>query len=96
MFKTIRIKKVREISHIKIIRYEESIYYANAENFKNRLVKSIGINPFEIIKEIKQNELKIKKIELEEDQSFFHKIKNSFQRKLSTNKEDSYVRDIEN
>ena len=60
----IRIKKVRGISQIKVVRYEESIYYANAENFKNRLVKSIGINPFEIIIQRKQNELKMKKVEL--------------------------------
>ena len=40
---------------IKIIRYEESIYYANAETFKYKVIKLSEVDPFEIINKIKRD-----------------------------------------
>jgi MFS superfamily sulfate permease-like transporter len=45
-------QEVKEFTNIKIIRYEESIYYANVEHFKNRIMKLVGINPFDEIAEM--------------------------------------------
>jgi hypothetical protein len=39
-----------EFQDIKIIRYEESIYYANADNFKYKIKKLSGFDPIELYK----------------------------------------------
>ena len=72
--------QAKELPNIKIIRYEESIYYANADNFKCRIIKSVGINPEEIIKQQLQIEQKMNK---KDDEGFFEKIKKKFMPKKS-------------
>ena len=53
-FILILIEKAKEINGIRIIRYEESLYYANVDNFKYKIIKLSKINPTaEIMK--KQN-----------------------------------------
>jgi MFS superfamily sulfate permease-like transporter len=37
--------KAKEFPGIKIIRYEESVYYANVDNFTSRIIKLVGIDP---------------------------------------------------
>lgn len=54
--------KAQEFDGIKIIRYEESLYYANVENFKYQIFKLSGVNPGEISSLIKIEEQKEKKI----------------------------------
>ena len=44
-----------EFRNIKIIRYEESIYYANVDNFKYKIIKQIGINPAQVISKINKD-----------------------------------------
>lgn len=39
------IQKAKEFKKIKITRYEESLYYANVDNFKSKMIKSISIDP---------------------------------------------------
>lgn len=39
------LKKAQEFPGIKIIRYEESLYYANVDNFKYQMLKLSTINP---------------------------------------------------
>ena len=51
------IKKAKEIDGVKIIRYEESIYYANADNFKYKIIKLSQLDPVEILNRI-ENESK--------------------------------------
>ena len=46
------LSKAREFESIKIIRYEESVYYANVENFKYKIMKMCQINPDEILAQI--------------------------------------------
>ena len=46
--------KAKEIEGIKILRYEESIYFANCENFIYKIIKFAGVNPNEIISKIKK------------------------------------------
>jgi hypothetical protein len=46
--------KAKEIEGIKILRYEESIYFANCENFIYKIIKFSGVNPNEIISKIKK------------------------------------------
>jgi hypothetical protein len=48
--------KAKEIENIKIIRYEESLYYANVDNFKYQVFKLSGVNPEEINISIKKEE----------------------------------------
>lgn len=43
---------MKEFDGIKIIRYEDSIYFANAELFYNHIFKSAGINPSHILKQL--------------------------------------------
>jgi hypothetical protein len=45
-------KDAREYSHIKIIRYEESVYYTNVDNFKHKVTKLVGFNPEELLQNI--------------------------------------------
>ena len=40
-------REAQEFRNIKIIRYEESIYYINVDNFKYQVMKLSGINPEE-------------------------------------------------
>lgn len=43
----------KEIERVKIIRYEDSIYYVNAENFFDCVVKLIGVEkPIELLEEL--------------------------------------------
>ncbi len=44
--------EAREFPGIKIIRYEESVYYANVDNFKYHIIKISQTNPNEIANEI--------------------------------------------
>jgi MFS superfamily sulfate permease-like transporter len=69
--------QAQEFEGIKIIRFEESIYYANVDNFKYKVMKIVGINPrqtSDILKKIakkyekleaivSENKIKLKKIE---------------------------------
>jgi hypothetical protein len=48
-------------------------------------MKAVGINPFEILKEKKQKELKAKKKATQADHSFIDKIRSSFKRDVSRN-----------
>ena len=45
-------REAQEFRNIKIIRYEESIYYINVDNFKYQVMKLSGINPEERSKKI--------------------------------------------
>jgi SulP family sulfate permease len=47
--------EAREYKHIKIIRYEESVYYANVDNFKYKVMKLAGVKPSEILSEIERD-----------------------------------------
>jgi hypothetical protein len=49
----LHLKKAQEFQTIKIIRYEESVYYANVDNFKYRIVKLCGIDPDEVLEQIR-------------------------------------------
>jgi len=44
--------KAKEIDGVKIIRYEESIYYANVDNFKYKLIKLSQIDPIVTLNDI--------------------------------------------
>ncbi|CAF0955390.1 unnamed protein product [Brachionus calyciflorus] len=46
--------QAKEFEAIKIIRYEESIYYANVDNFKYKIIKLSGVNPANVLKSIKK------------------------------------------
>jgi hypothetical protein len=82
-------KKAKEIAGIKIIRYEESVYYANAENFKYRIMKTIGINPFHVLKEKKRREMQLRK--RGEEKIFMNKLKNIFPRKNPSQNQKALV-----
>lgn len=45
-------KEAKEYRHIKIVRYEESVFYANVDNFKYKVIKLSGIDPQKITKKI--------------------------------------------
>lgn len=62
---------VQEFTNIKIIRYEESVYYANVENFKYQIMKLVGINPFETLTVMKKKQKRATKTE----SGFVKKIK---------------------
>jgi MFS superfamily sulfate permease-like transporter len=49
----------KEFETIKIIRYEESIYYANVENFKYKVIKLARVNPAEIVAKIKKEKSRV-------------------------------------
>jgi hypothetical protein len=70
------------------------VYYANAENFKYRIIKTIGINPFHVLKEKKRREMQMKKREEEknfEKISVWNKLKNILQCKNSTQTQKDIV-----
>ena len=48
--------KVKELDNIKIIRYKESLYYANVDNFKYQVFKLSGVNPEKLNQLIKKEE----------------------------------------
>ncbi len=48
-------REAREYKHIKIIRYEESVYYANVDNFKYKVMKLAGVKPSEILSDIERD-----------------------------------------
>jgi len=50
-------KDAREYSHIKIIRYEESVYYTNVDNFKHKVTKLVGFNPEDVFDKV-ENQFK--------------------------------------
>ena len=52
--------KAYELDGVKIVRYEESIYYANVDNFKYRIVKAVEIDPKEISSQLAKLEKKAK------------------------------------
>lgn len=60
--------KAKEIEFIKILRYEESVYFANVENFIYKIIKCSGVNPNEIISKINKKK------------SYFEKKLNSLQK----------------
>ncbi len=47
-------EQAKEFETIKIIRYEESIYYANVENFRYKVYKLAKVSPAEVIAKIKK------------------------------------------
>ena len=47
-----RLGKAKEFKKIKIIRYEESVYYANVDNFKYKIFKLANVDPVEIMHSI--------------------------------------------
>jgi hypothetical protein len=53
--------KAHEFESMKIIRYEESVYYANVDNFKYKIVKMCGINPDLILAKLKKEQERDKK-----------------------------------
>jgi hypothetical protein len=55
-------EQAQEFENIKIIRYEESLYYANVDNFKYQIIKLSGVNPEDVSRLIKKEEEKEKKI----------------------------------
>ena len=69
-----------EYEKIRIIRYESPIYYANAENFTYKIIKSSGINPNEFIQLINK--------EKEESKKQMKKIKSSMLKKAKKNLPD--------
>jgi hypothetical protein len=46
--------KAEELDGIKIIRYEESIYYANAENFRYKVIKLSEVDPLDVLNSIQR------------------------------------------
>ncbi len=46
------IKQAKQFKGIRIVRYEESLYYANVDNFKYRVNKEINIKPEIVLKKI--------------------------------------------
>jgi MFS superfamily sulfate permease-like transporter len=50
-----------EFKDIIIIRYEESIWYGNVENFKYQIYKTSGINPLKIMERINKAKLEFNK-----------------------------------
>ncbi len=55
--------EAREFPGIKIIRYEESIYYANVDNFKYHILKLSHTNPAELMHQIdKAYAIEVKKL----------------------------------
>ena len=76
--------KAKEFAEIKIIRYEESVYYANVDNFKYRIIKLVGIDPAtEIIRINKEKANDEKKLQVSENvnTNFMSKILKKFKRK---------------
>ncbi|RNA41964.1 solute carrier family 26 member 10-like [Brachionus plicatilis] len=53
-------EQAQEFENIKIIRYEESIYYANVDNFKYKIYKLCGLKPEEVQKKLKKANSKSK------------------------------------
>ena len=47
-------EQAQEFENIKIIRYEESLYYANVDNFKYQIIKLSGVNPEDVSRLIKK------------------------------------------
>ena len=71
--------KAREFVDIKIIRYEESIYYANVDNFKYKIMKLVGINPAEVMNKVKKEKSLIEKsLKAANNEGFIKKLKNRF------------------
>ena len=50
--------EAKEYKRIKIIRYEESVFYANVDNFKYKVQKLAGVVPSEVLADI-ENECKV-------------------------------------
>ena len=77
--------KAKEFAQIKIIRYEESIYYANVDNFKYRIIKLVGIDPARetalMKKEMARDEKEAKKASLATSESCFKTLINKIKRK---------------
>ena len=64
--------KAREYLNIKIIRYEESIYYANVDNFKYKILKLSKLNPDMIVNNIKSDyEHEFKRVKKLHDKQVF-------------------------
>jgi MFS superfamily sulfate permease-like transporter len=55
-------EKAREIERIKIIRFEESIYYANVDNFKYKIIKLSGVDPARAFKSREKRQKRAKKL----------------------------------
>jgi hypothetical protein len=47
---------------MKIIRYEESLYFANVENFKYQIFKLSGLDPNKVLEEIKKKDKQEKNV----------------------------------
>ena len=74
--------KAREFVDIKIIRYEESVYYANVDNFKYKIMKLVGINPAEVMNKVKKEKSIIEKsLKAVSNEGFIKKLKNRFSKK---------------
>ena len=81
IFESIHIcKEAREYKHIKIIRYEESVYYVNVDNFKYKVIKLTGINP----------ELVLQKIDADCDK-LFKKLEKDVLKQKKMNKTNSFI-----
>lgn len=78
--------EAKEYKHIKIVRYEESVFYANVDNFKYKVQKLVGIKPREVMAQIdKECAYEYKKLE---------KLA-SKQKKLAKKNEDASHLDLE-
>jgi hypothetical protein len=65
----------REIEGIKIIRFEQSIYYANVENFMYKVIKNSGVDPSNVLYKITRlqaNHAKLVKKKLREQVWYFN------------------------
>ncbi len=58
--------KAEEIPGIKILRFEESVFYANVDNFKYKVIKFSDVKINDIL-------VKIKKVKAEKDKLFEEK-----------------------
>jgi MFS superfamily sulfate permease-like transporter len=66
-----------EFKDVKIIRYEESIWYGNVENFKYQIYKTSGIDPIKVINRINKEKVKFMESQRGDRVS---QIRNSFSR----------------
>jgi hypothetical protein len=44
----------REIEGIRIIRFEQSIFYANVDHFLYKVIKNLGFDPYNVLNRIKK------------------------------------------
>lgn len=68
------LKKAEELDGIKIIRYERSVYFANVDNFKYKIMKLSSCHTKDYLDKINAQIKKIKKKELK-NKSLWERLK---------------------